>query len=310
MSRRPPPDTFTRFTSASPFASQKPSNPISFRNHTPQEAASVSFGSSGQAGETAAQKVARLRAASRAEKERAQFSVTDRLIDRGRVWADRVHRLTTYGLIGFAGISTVIAVYGLTSLISHNRRQKRAWIEREMNRLRDAQQAFLRGEASAEQLHLLEQERAGEEMVEKARKAKELKKQEGIWSQIKSLAGKGAAAGEMGAEDKTSVAPRDLRSKAKDQLLDENWIDGEVRPVAVAESGMPGVGIDAKGRPVPSSKMTTVSSRHGSERQSMNDAVDLTYTPGSLDRMAGNVANAITPSDHKSDWLSWIRGRS
>lgn len=111
-----------------------------------------------------------------------------------------MHRFTTYALIAFTGVSTVVAVYGVTSLVAHNRRQKRAWIEREMNRLGEAQQAFLRGEASAEQLHLLEQERAGEEMALQHKRQVEQKKSESYWSRFKGLVGTTAAKGEMGQE--------------------------------------------------------------------------------------------------------------
>ena len=52
--------------------------------------------------ETPAEKVARLRAARLAQLE-AQYTTWDRIVLRGRVWADRAHRVTVYTLVGFTG---------------------------------------------------------------------------------------------------------------------------------------------------------------------------------------------------------------
>jgi hypothetical protein len=52
--------------------------------------------------ETPSQKVARLRAAAQRAKL-AQGSTWDRVVHRGRIWADRAHRITATGLIGFSG---------------------------------------------------------------------------------------------------------------------------------------------------------------------------------------------------------------
>jgi hypothetical protein len=56
-------------------------------------------------GETPQQRVARLRdAARRAREEKAAGSVFDRVLDRGRVWADRAHRVAAVGLMGATGM--------------------------------------------------------------------------------------------------------------------------------------------------------------------------------------------------------------
>jgi hypothetical protein len=62
----------------------------------------------------------------------------------------------------------------MSSLIIYNRRQRALWIDRELQRLLEAKQAYVAGSATQEQLELLEKEKAGEE--EKRRK-EELKKQ-------------------------------------------------------------------------------------------------------------------------------------
>lgn len=74
----------------------------------------------------------------------------------------------------------------MVSLISHNRKQKRAWIERELERLHDAQRAFLAGTATPEQLHLLEQERAGEEMKQKREEELRIKKKNSLYGRAKA----------------------------------------------------------------------------------------------------------------------------
>ena len=306
MSRRPPTDTFTRFTSNTPHASQNPassftpSSPSSIRGPIPP----------GPDGETPAQKVERLRAMARAQRVNQQLSGTEKMLDRGRMIADRMHRFTTYSLLGLTGASAVFAVYGLFSLLGHTRRQKRAWIDREMNRLQEAQQAFLRGDADAEQLHLLEQERAGEEIAARARQEKEKKKSESMWARMKGMIGKGAAVGDMGSETQAEAEAREMRRGGREKILENAWLEGEVRPAAVAESGIEGVGIDSKGRPVPANKMERVVRKVEDERRTGEDEViaRTSITGGPLDVLAGNVASAVKPSQSNNGWLSWIRG--
>lgn len=250
------------------------------------------------------------------------MSLSDRIIDRGRIWADYAHRFTTYALLGVTGISTVVAVYGLTSLVAHNRRQKRAWIERELQRLQDAQTAFLKGEATAEQLHLLEQERAGEELATKRKQEDDATKTRGLWAQVKGLVGKGAAAGEMGADTVGEAEAREVRQGGRERLLEEGWLEGEAKPmpqqregvktvpVAVEASNIKGVGLDEKGRPVPIGRTKEVVDTFEAHRRTGEQEVTARtgITGGSLDVLAGNVASAVDPSKGSGDWLSWIRG--
>lgn len=89
MASRAPatPAAATRFTPTGPYAYRKPIVPLA------QQLA--------QTGETPAARIARLRAEADAAKSRLnEVSWIDRVIDRGRVWADRAHRVTVYGLIG------------------------------------------------------------------------------------------------------------------------------------------------------------------------------------------------------------------
>jgi len=82
----------TRFTATGPYASSKPA----------PRASTISLSSPAPAGETPQQKVARLKDAARRAKL-DQVSGFDKVVARGRVWADRVHRVTALSLITLTG---------------------------------------------------------------------------------------------------------------------------------------------------------------------------------------------------------------
>ncbi|KAL1956488.1 hypothetical protein VTO42DRAFT_7286 [Malbranchea cinnamomea] len=168
----------TRFTATGPHAYSKPSSSSSaipkwsgLKTRSSQ-AARPSPGSPRQ--ETPKEKVERLRAEARAARIRSSSSFFDRALERGRTWADRLHRVTVLSLIAASGIAGALTIYSMSSLIMHNRQQRALWIDREMQRLMDARKAYVAGTATPEQLELLEKEKAAEE--EKRRK-EELKKQ-------------------------------------------------------------------------------------------------------------------------------------
>ena len=111
----------TRFTATSPHAYSKtflrsaPSSAPSYATPTPRTNTPPNrFNQSNAAREptpgsnnipppeTPIEKVARLRAARLAEKQ-AQITKWDKIVLRGRVWADRAHKVTAYSLIGFSG---------------------------------------------------------------------------------------------------------------------------------------------------------------------------------------------------------------
>lgn len=295
MAKRQPSDTFTRFTSNSIHASQKPPTRPQKRN-------------AGPASETPQEKVARLRAELRAQREGGQLTFGDRLVAGGRRWADRLHRGFTYGIIGFTGITAVAAAYGIISLISHSRRQKRAFIESELDRLRDAQQAFLRGDANAEQLHLLEQERAGEEMANKWKKDREEQKTRGLWQKAKGVfAGSGQ---DMGTETPEESQRREQR-KSGSRILEEAWVESTTKPAAVAQSQIAGVGYDEKGRPIPANKIEKIVRTAKPERRVVEEAMEQTGSKGRpLDELAGNAASAATTKTGSGSWFGWLGGKS
>jgi len=96
----------TRFTSTTPHASKPPSAikpEVSAKVKTP-----------GPAGETPQEKVRRLRAAANRARD-AKVSNFDRLIVSGRIWADRIHRVTALTLIGATGMASFLLIsFGLT----------------------------------------------------------------------------------------------------------------------------------------------------------------------------------------------------
>ena len=154
-----------------------------------------------------------------------------------------------------------------------------------MQRLADARAAFLRGEATPEQLHLLEQERAGEDMAKKAAMEKRRKKEAGMWGRLKEVVG--INSGDMGREKEQP----EQSTQGGERLLEEGWVDGAATTRAVADGG--------------SVMQAVMDSRREGEKQV---EARTGIKGGPLDVLAGNVANAVTPKSH-TDWLSWVRGR-
>ena len=235
----------------------------------------------------------------------------DKFLVHGRRWADYLHRATTYGLLGFAAISVGVASYGLVSLVGHARRQKRAFIERELDRLEAAQRAFLRGDADAEQLHLLEQERAGGEMEVQRQRETEQKKSDGLWSKVKGAVGGVGGAGNMGRETEEEARIREMRSRGRENVWERSYVEGEVRRAAVEETAIEGVGLDSKGRPVPLTKMERVVRKPDDQEAHIGDGSTRGYRRGgALDVMASNISDAVVPTKSSEGWLSWLRGGS
>ncbi|EEP76783.1 predicted protein [Uncinocarpus reesii 1704] len=147
----------TRFTATAPHAYSKSGSTTASRWSGAKvgstQGGSSQPGSGGVPGETPKQKVERLRAEARAARIAKSSSPLDRFIGKGRVWADRLHRITVFSIIAASA----------TSLISHNRRQKALWIDIELQKLLDAKKAYVAGNATLEQIQLLEKEKAADE---------------------------------------------------------------------------------------------------------------------------------------------------
>ncbi len=184
----------------------------------------------------------------------------------------------------------------MTDLVIHNRRQKRAWIDRELQRLQDAQQAFLRGDATPEQLHLLQQERAGDEIVEKAKREKERKKRESWWGKGKSLIGLGPKEQLTPAEEAKYgrvQSKADVEVLPGERLLEEERWKGDkndVKSVTEAVRDM----VEERRR-TGESEIDRMPGTHG----------------GSLDVLAGNVTDALKSKTDigKTSWFDWGKGK-
>jgi len=202
----------------------------------------------------------------------------------------------------------VVAAYGLVSLVSHNRTQKRAWIEREMDRLEGARAAFLKGEADAEQLHLLEQERAGEELTKRFQEEKKRKKDEGWFGSVRKMfAGSGDRGVDEGEKTLTERARELQRSEGafereaapesasgpgpERRTFTRGGKEVELRPAAVERSAVQGVGLDEKGRPVPMGKMQAVPVSGANAAETPVVAQMQTRRGGELDMLAENISS-------------------
>ncbi|KAI4208999.1 MAG: hypothetical protein LQ351_008021 [Letrouitia transgressa] len=76
--------------------------------------------------ETPAQKVARLRA-QRERELMKNIPLWDRVVVQGRIWADRVHTITLFGLLLSALVLFVGGTIVITDMIFYNRREKRLY---------------------------------------------------------------------------------------------------------------------------------------------------------------------------------------
>lgn len=190
-----------------------------------------------------------------------------------------------------------------------------------MDKLEGARAAFLKGQADAEQLHLLEQERAGEVLVQRHEEEKRRRK----WStKIKGFFG--ADAGDKGEGEtlrergqrirKEMDEPSDVTSgdvsaaTVASQANTFKMGDAELqfRPAAVSESAIAGVGLDEKGRPVPMGKMqqTQQPQRQTQGSSAILEAVQ-TRRGGPLDQLAGNISSDVS-STGSSIWSSIFGG--
>ncbi|GAB7348895.1 hypothetical protein MBLNU459_g7588t2 [Dothideomycetes sp. NU459] len=153
----------TRFTATGPYAAAKPSSNIAMP------------GRGAPAGETAQQKIARLRAATAAARA-GKESGFDKVVRVGRRWADRAHRATAWSLIGLTEAmatvtSGVIASFAIGDMLMHNRRKRSEWLAEQQAKHRaqlDEARAVLAsgGALDEDQRLLLNQERAQMEAAE------------------------------------------------------------------------------------------------------------------------------------------------
>ncbi|KAK7424710.1 hypothetical protein QQX98_000288 [Neonectria punicea] len=111
-------------------------------------------------GESPEQRVRRLRHAHLAA-QKAQINKTDKLIDASRRFLDVAHRWTVGGIVIFTAVAGVVSIYSVWDMLRYNRARRAEWVEAqkklEDNELASARLAYLKGEATDEQILLVEE---------------------------------------------------------------------------------------------------------------------------------------------------------
>ncbi|RDA84291.1 hypothetical protein CP532_3333 [Ophiocordyceps camponoti-leonardi (nom. inval.)] len=146
----------TRFTSTVPHATSKTASQALPTPPSPPPPKSSSW----MPGETAEQRVVRLRQAHLAA-QRAQIKPMDRVIDSMRVFLDATHKLTINGIILFTGLAALVSIYSVWDMLRFNRSRRAEWIEiqkrLESDELSAARIAYLKGEGTEAQIALVEE---------------------------------------------------------------------------------------------------------------------------------------------------------
>ncbi|KAF2761067.1 hypothetical protein EJ05DRAFT_508282 [Pseudovirgaria hyperparasitica] len=250
----------TRFTQTNPYAAK------------PGRTSTISI-SDAPPGETPQQKLRRLREAARIAKL-GEVSQWDRIVQRGRVWADRSHRVFSFTLIGFTGLIFVYCAASTIDMLAYNRRKRNAFYEQQkiemIEYIRLARDAESNGTATPLQLELLGLER------EKEQKRQD-KEKNAISNKIKS-----ALFGSLSTEESVGgkLGEALMRTSAPDTSLGGT----------TQETGE-GLGIV---------KALEENTRRASQTRS-------TKTGGQLDQLGENVANAA--SDTTKSWVNWLTRR-
>ncbi|TVY68733.1 hypothetical protein LSUE1_G005690 [Lachnellula suecica] len=168
----------TRFTSTTPHASAKrqpPSSSVPLNSNTQRKP--------GPTGETPQEKVRRLRAAADRARD-AQVSTFDKVIVRGRVWADRAHRFVALSLIAATFVAGGVTVYALGDMMVHNRRKRAEFFQEQKavqaSAIANARKKINAGIATEEDINFIKMEDEHALQVEAARKEKE--SQKGLFS--------------------------------------------------------------------------------------------------------------------------------
>ncbi|KAL8658560.1 MAG: hypothetical protein Q9202_007527 [Teloschistes flavicans] len=183
----------TRFTATAPHAYSKPSqilrsaNTFSASPNTPSSSASATsipshlrqppipnpkMPNAPPRPETPKQKVERIRAERMAQKLNS-LTLWDRTVIRGRIWADRAHRITLYFLLTFSVLCFAVGGFATVDMILYNRRQKRLFYAVQTSIYNETLMAAIEAEKAGREL--TEDERGAinrERMVLKAEQEK------------------------------------------------------------------------------------------------------------------------------------------
>ncbi|CAF9921331.1 hypothetical protein IMSHALPRED_005151 [Imshaugia aleurites] len=321
----------TRFTATSPHAYAKPTpiyrappstysaaskprpNPNARLNpnaRNPPPPIDPKKGPQGSAptGETAADKVARLREA-RLRERAAQITTWDRVVIRGRVWADRAHKVTVTAVVAAA-----ITGVSLTDMIVHNRRKRTAFYNEQhalySQRLIEAIETEKSGAPlDDDQTLILNRERARVQAEEAAKQR--------TWGKMI----KGVFVGDLKRDDEGAEPGEKVVVPSEGEILQKMGVDQaailERARLADEEAGVEGKEVEGgreEGRRDGSGILRAVAEKRREGERVMEAAG---VRGGPLDQMAEGAVQAVEGKIHaaeekvgsKSGWSSWWAGK-
>ncbi|CAL3963853.1 unnamed protein product [Diplocarpon coronariae] len=167
----------TRFTSTIPHASAKsPSkSSTSSRNLPPRKPVP----NTAPIGETPQEKVKRLRAAANRARD-AQITTFDKVVMRGRVWADRAHKFVTLSLIAASILAGGVTVYALGDMMIYNRKKRAQFFAEQKalhaNAIYNARKSIEAGTATEDEIKFIKREDEHVARLEEIARAKAEKK--------------------------------------------------------------------------------------------------------------------------------------
>lgn len=169
------------------------------------------------------------------------------------------------------GVCGALTLYSVVSLTMWNRRQRELWLDRQLNDLQTAREAYVAGIATAEQLEILRNEKIGEIEQQKRKEADEQK----LWTRTKKFLFEGLK--------KEDVPDTITTTGAVSELLANN------NKTATTTEGSFGI-------------LEAVNAKKAETQRDIN-----AQGSGSLDVLASNAET--TAKQSVKSWTSWIWGR-
>ncbi|EED21673.1 conserved hypothetical protein [Talaromyces stipitatus ATCC 10500] len=283
----------TRFTATGPYVSSKapyqlPESLKSNKQSTtsPTSPSSVSYtspnnqnASSSPSGETPREKVERLRAQARAARLAQNGNAFDRIIEKGRRVANSAHKVMIYTLITASGVCGALTLYSVVSLTMWNRRQRELWLDRQLQDLQAAREAYVKGTATPEQLEILRNEKIGEIEKQKRKEADEQK----LWNRAKRFLFDGLKKEDVSDASVSTASGAGTTAAVSELINNKTASEQQTTSFGILEA------VNAK------------------KAESAQKHAASTQQPGSLDVLAMNAET--TAKQSVKSWTSWIWGR-
>ncbi|KAL8893702.1 MAG: hypothetical protein Q9192_005008 [Flavoplaca navasiana] len=320
----------TRFTATSPHAYSKPASilrsaantfsPSSSPSQTSRRPANAHIPnpapppppSQSQQTETPQQKVARIRALRAAQKLNS-MTLWDKIVIRGRNYADTAHRVTVYGLMGATDqklnkihpvLAGLITAFSLTDMIIYNRQQSAIYIAAQSAIYDQTLQSAIAAEEAGTPLTEEEQNVMNRErMVLKAEAEREAREKRG-WGISAFLFG----GTDMGAEDGDDAGSGESGEGGGEKVWGNAEVEGRESLVGlVKEEGVGGPVKDvAKTIGGQGRVMAAIEEKRREGEKPMEEVESFgePVAAGPLDKKAEEVE-----AKAKSGWGSWFGGR-